>query len=287
MNERKMSLLAIETTGPYCSVALVDDAGDLEELNGHEKLNHLSQLTPMIEALLDRAGLDVADLSAIAVSTGPGSFTGIRIGVTTARALSQAAGVPVIPVPTLPAFGLGESPESEEGGDGSLPGAGPLVVCPILDARRSQVYGGAYAAYAEVVPAGPYKLEDYLQQLTGLALKDPETGEVTPLDEFLFVGDGVEKYAEQIMAWAEETGNGIEGQAVYQSAGNVVEYALDLLAAVEEGELSAEEVLLPYDKVEPNYMRMAEAERNRLAKEQGRTREEANEGFGPETEVKP
>ena len=229
-----MNVIAIETTGPFASVAIINDNNDLEEIMGDEKMNHLKNVVPMIQTLLDRNDLRLEDVDMIAVSRGPGSFTGIRIGVSTARALSQATGIPVMAVPTLAAFGCGEGEEGE-------------LVCPLLDARRSQVYAGAYRDYEEVVTGGPYMLDEFLEKLE-------------PYNNILFVGDGLGPYEERVQAWAEAHGKTYRCEEVYQSAGTVAEYAVDTCA---------EESLLPYDKVEPDYMRRPEAERKREAKIKG------------------
>lgn len=229
-----MNVIAIETTGPFASVAVINDNNDLEEIMGDEKMNHLKNVVPMIETLLARNDLAMQDVDMIAVSRGPGSFTGIRIGVSTARALSQATGIPVMAVPTLAAFGCGEGEEGE-------------TVCPVLDARRSQVYAGAYRDFEEVVEGGPYMLDEFLEMLL-------------PFDNLLFVGDGLHPYGERIRTWAEANGKTIRCEEVYQSAGNVAEYAVDTCD---------EESLLSYDQVMPDYMRRPEAERKREAKIKG------------------
>ncbi len=229
-----MNILAIETTGPYCSVALIDQDNNLEEIRGNERMEHLQTVTPMMEVLLERAQLTLADVDVIAVSQGPGSFTGIRIGVSTARALSQASGIPVVAVPTLAAFGCGEGEEGQ-------------LVCPLLDARRSQVYAGCFRDFEEVVPGGPYMLDEFLGFL-----------EADTFDNLLFVGDGLAPYGQRIQDWAQAHGKTIAMEEVYQSAGNVAEYAADTLT---------QDTLLAYGQVKPDYMRLPEAERKRLAKE--------------------
>ena len=102
-----MFILAIETTGPRCSAALIDEKGIVKELVSEGELKHLQSLTPMISRLMEGTSFD--EVSDIAVSAGPGSFTGIRIGVTTARALAQALSKPLISVSTLHAFGADSS----------------------------------------------------------------------------------------------------------------------------------------------------------------------------------
>jgi len=124
-------LLAIETTGRKLSAALAyGDEIRIIEKKAPGELNHLTGLVPMIGELLDEADGHLSSLDAIAVSSGPGSFTGIRIGISAARAIAQVTGLPVIKVPTLETFVYGYEPGK--------------IVCPMLDARRGQVYAGAY-----------------------------------------------------------------------------------------------------------------------------------------------
>jgi tRNA threonylcarbamoyladenosine biosynthesis protein TsaB len=137
-------------------------------------------------------------------------------------------------IPTLAAFGCGEGEEGE-------------LVCPLLDARRSQVYAGAYRDFEEVVEGGPYMLDEFLEKLV-------------PYNNILFVGDGLGAYEERVQAWAEAHGKTYRCEEVYQSAGNVAEYAVDTCT---------EESLLPYDQVQPDYMRRPEAERKREAQLKG------------------
>jgi len=135
-----MIILAIETTGPRASVALISETGDIMEKTSDVDMNHLKGLIPMIKVMIDECGCGINDIKYVAASVGPGSFTGIRIGVATARALAQTWAVKTISVPTLESFvyhsdQCGYSMDSENC---------ISLVCPIFDARRSQIYGGAY-----------------------------------------------------------------------------------------------------------------------------------------------
>lgn len=219
-----MRILAIETTGPYCSVALLDEEDNITEILNEERLNHLKSLTPMIEELLNKSQLQLNDIDVIAVSQGPGSFTGIRIGISTARAISQITGIKLMAIPTLFAFGCGYC-------------EGDKIVCPLFDARRNQVYAGAYRDYEEVVKAAPYELEDLLSRMESW-------------DNILFIGDGVKPYRKEIEAWG--VGKNIQIKEVYQEAGFVAELAKETLD---------EKLLLSYEKLKPDYMRLPEAER--------------------------
>ena len=112
-----MYILAVETTGPLCSVALLEKNKILAVRSSKEQKNHLKDLMPLIKDLLDSVQIHKSKLNYIAASIGPGSFTGIRIGVATARALAQVLDIPAVAVPTLDAF------------------------CCKPQARRGQVYG--------------------------------------------------------------------------------------------------------------------------------------------------
>ena len=135
-----MYILAIETTGKEGSVCLVqkDEGGGEPAVLGEKRIegsmSHLKELIPSISSLLESQGVSKNEISDIAASVGPGSFTGIRIGVATARALSQAFGLEyAIAVPTLTAFQYKEQ-AAEAGAKG-------ITVCAIINARRGQVYG--------------------------------------------------------------------------------------------------------------------------------------------------
>lgn len=125
-------LLNIDTSTKLCSVAVTKD-GELLSLKEEydEQYSHAEKLNVFIEAALEAAKLSFQDLHAIAVSKGPGSYTGLRIGVSTAKGLCFGLGIPLIAVDTLKALSFGAS--SHPSADGSL-------LCPMLDARRMEVY---------------------------------------------------------------------------------------------------------------------------------------------------
>jgi len=243
-----MYILAIETTGPHCSVAIIDESGKVREASSKGTMNHLQFLMPLTKQLLTDCGLQLGDIEVIAVSAGPGSFTGIRIGVSSARGLAQVLGCKVIPVETLKAFAY-HAPEY----DG--------LICPIFDARRNQVYGGAYAwqdgEIVEAVPGGPYMLDEYLALLEQAIAKSGN-------DRLLFFGDGLKPYGTKVEAWA--AGHPVQLSIApeehrFQEAGSVAQLGL---AETIKG--NARE----YETVFPNYMRIAEAQKNlddRLARE--------------------
>nr|WP_315020263.1 tRNA (adenosine(37)-N6)-threonylcarbamoyltransferase complex dimerization subunit type 1 TsaB [uncultured Aminipila sp.] len=237
-----MNILAIETTGASASVAVINETGQIFEEYSTETLNHLQFLMPMVEKVLEKSKLQINDLTAIAASEGPGSFTGIRIGVSSARALAQALEIDCISVPTLKTFLY--NIENYKG-----------VFCPIFDARRSQVYGGAYKwdadhSILELVEGKAYMLAELLELLKVVL----EQGQ----DEVTFLGDGVEPYKAQIEEWQNSSLNSniqvkfVDAESRYQKSSSVAKLALELF---NEGKLCR------YNELKPNYMRKAEAER--------------------------
>lgn len=124
-------ILQIETATSVCSVALSKEGRTVAFKEKNEPNIHASQLTLFIEEVLRLAGVSYADLSAIAVSQGPGSYTGLRIGTSTAKGLCYALDIPLIAISTLKAMAAGF-------GDSNNTGAS--LLCPMIDARRMEVY---------------------------------------------------------------------------------------------------------------------------------------------------
>ena len=280
-----MNILAFETTGKYASVACIDRDGKVIEKKSENVLSHLQSLMPLTELLLSECFLwdsrftkrqmTINDVMCIAASSGPGSFTGIRIGVSSARALAQALKVPCISVPTLQSFLYND--ENYKG-----------LVCPVFDARRNQVYAGAYRFSEkgteddatslkgscmcdgvpstdefdanrtnrindinEIIIGGAYEMDEYLKILRDKA-DDLEVSGI------MFFGDGIDIYSEKIKDWRDSALKDdirievAEESIRYQTASSVAKLALKLY---NEGKL------MGYEKLTPVYMRKAEAER--------------------------
>lgn len=126
-----MKILGIESASLVASVAVVTDDTVMAEYTANLKKTHSQTLLPMIDEMMRLLEVDISEIDAIAVSGGPGSFTGLRIGSATAKGLGLALGKPLIHVPTMDAMAY------------CLYGSSSLI-CPLLDARRSQVYTGLY-----------------------------------------------------------------------------------------------------------------------------------------------
>ncbi len=164
-----MLILAFESSARAASVALLRDGSLLSQYGQCSALTHSRTLLPMAEDMLRNAELTIGDVDLFAVAHGPGSFTGVRIGVSTVKGLAWAADKPCVGVSTLEAMAW----------HGLAAGG---VICPVMDARRSQVYNALF----EIREGRPVRLcEDRPIALEELA---PQLGE---LDGPMFlVGDG-------------------------------------------------------------------------------------------------
>lgn len=237
-----MYILGIETTGAYASVSLMKDDKIIGHVSGNDRFSHLQNLIPQVQEVIKDNKLSIGDIELIAVSCGPGSFTGIRIGVSTARALSQVLNIPCVAVSSLAALAMRADVKTA---------AENLLICPMFDARRNQVYAGGYILKegypVEEIEAGPYMLDEFLAK----------TGEY---DRILLLGDAIDKYSDQIAELRPE-GTGTAPESIrYQDASFVAKLGKKLYA--ENGGLS-------YNQLQPEYMRLPEAERKLKAQQKG------------------
>src|SRR5262245_54221583 len=134
-----MRILGMETSGEICGVAIVDGEGLVGELRFRHRMQLSERLLPGIEALREQVGISLGDLEGIAVSTGPGSFTGLRIGVTTAKTLAWALGVPVAGVGTLHALAA------------AVPASAGARVCAFLPVGSDSLAIACYARDADAL----------------------------------------------------------------------------------------------------------------------------------------
>jgi tRNA threonylcarbamoyladenosine biosynthesis protein TsaB len=248
-----MLLLAIETTGPFASVALADENGRIDEIRSDQRMNHLKGLIAMIAELLAGRGLSLRDIDCVAASEGPGSFTGIRIGVSTARALAQAGGLAAMGVPTLASFVY------------RVP-AYKGVVCPVFDARRGQLYSGLFRLGCDGAPLvlldGAARTPAGLRcAIEGIAWDAHDEC----AREIRFFGDGIEAFDDMLSELRAIPAAAFEIslaplESRFQRASCVARLAIRMLR---ERPL-ATDAAASRDGLLPVYMRKAEAER-RLA----------------------
>lgn len=176
-----MRILALDSSGLVASVAVVDSSESGEELIAEYTVNykktHSQTLLPMLDEVSKMIELDLSTVDAIAVAAGPGSFTGLRIGSATAKGLGLALNKPLIHIPTLEGLAYNLCGSSD-------------VVCPIMDARRGQVYTGIYRFEDDKLIV----LEDQM------AISIEELGEKLKKYEnkVVFLGDGVPVFKERL-----------------------------------------------------------------------------------------
>ena len=166
-----MKILGIDSSGTVASVALVDDDITIAEYTVNFKKTHSETLLPMIDEIVRMTETDPCTIEAIAVAAGPGSFTGLRIGSSTAKGLGMAYEIPIIPVPTCHALAY------------NVWTANDTIICPIMDARRNQVYTGIYKFEAGKLVV--------LQDQMAVDIKDLLAILSTYSQGVVFVGDGV------------------------------------------------------------------------------------------------
>ena len=233
----RTKLLIIETTGPMASVALIDENRHIVERLNDTRYSHLEELAPMIGALMSEHGVEAESIDAVAVSRGPGSFTGIRIGMVTAKALALVWQKPIVEVPSLESFAYHEA---------FRPGA---LVVPVLDARRSQIYAGAYRKtgvheVTEVIGEGAHDPEAFLELLASHQQEE----EVAQ-----FCGDGAGVYAQVLERYAKPF-SFVEGAGEIQQAQAAAQLAFNLWRSGKAVDAAS---------ASPEYLRVSEAERKR------------------------
>ncbi len=161
-----INILQIDTSTPVCSVALSCDGKTLGTSTGAGQNAHASGLTTQIAGLMDAHQLKYADLSAIAVAKGPGSYTGLRIGVSTAKGICYAADLPLIAIDSLRMLAEGFHYHDIAGDDQEVANSAPEfagddqeivgldhLLCPMIDARRMEVYMAIYSTNMELIQA--------------------------------------------------------------------------------------------------------------------------------------
>lgn len=148
-----MLIIACDTSGTALSAAIWRDEQLVADTTVFSGQPHSVTLMPLIEDLLQRTNLTIADADAFACAVGPGSYTGIRIGVSAIKALAYATGKPAIGISTLEAMAWPYA---------ACPG---LVVCPMIDARNHRVYAAAWQNGEELIPAANFLASDFVSAL--------------------------------------------------------------------------------------------------------------------------
>ncbi len=236
-----MKLISIDSSGLVASAAVLEDDCLRAEYTVNFKKTHSQTLLPMLDEIVRMTELNPAEIDFIAIAKGPGSFTGLRIGSATAKGLGLALDKPIVEVPTLAGLAF------------NLYGAAGLI-CPIMDARRRQVYNGLYrfdnGSLVTVCDQRPIAVSDLIAELNEL---DPALTE----DGIIFLGDGVPVYQEDI-------DRDLRIPHLYAPASANKQRAASVGALAEV--LFREGKAVPADEHVPEYLRKSQAEREREAK---------------------
>jgi len=224
-----MLVLGIDTATRRASVGLIADGSILAEQSRLADASHAVSLLPLIDSVLAAAAVQVDELDAVAVSAGPGSFTGLRVGLSIAKGLTYATGARLVTVPTLEALAR------------AVP-AGDEPVCALLDARKGELYAACFSRAAEF----QWTMDERL-------LTPEQLMEVLPRP-VVVIGDAVPRYG----AWLRErAGDAVRllPFEIHGPRGSIVaQLGRQSLQSVGGG---------ADDTAEPAYIRLCDAERNR------------------------
>lgn len=228
-----MRILALDTSTDVASAAISENGVIIGEYSCNKGKTHSQKIMPMIQNLLEKLDMSALDMDAFAASVGPGSFTGLRIGVTTVKAMAFAAGKPVISVPTLDALAY------------NLPMVSSLI-CPVIDARNNQVFtavygfdGGSLKRHTDYLAVHINELADIISHMEG---------------EVIFLGDAAVKHRAFFISELGERVRIAPQNTALAKASSVAALACE---AYNSGKLES-----CYDMV-PFYLRKPQAEREK------------------------
>lgn len=240
-----MRVLALDSSGMVASVAIVEDEQILAEYSVNYKKTHSQTLLPMLDEIVKMTELDLNSIDAIAVAGGPGSFTGLRIGAATAKGLGLALDKPLINVPTVD--GLAYNVFGYNG-----------IICPIMDARRNQVYTGTYTFIPDENGVEKFRV---IRMQMAASVDDLITRLNNYQKPVIFLGDGVPVYREKLDAGLTVPHSYAPAHMNRQSAA-----AIGALG-IQYYKMGKFETAMEH---KPDYLRVSQAERERaerLAKE--------------------
>lgn len=224
-------VLGLETGTPIASLGLIADGGPLAQISRPVN-SHGAKLPAMVDELLDQAAVRIDQLAAVAVGIGPGSFTGLRIGLGYAKGLAWAGRLAILGINSLDALAVGAA---------SHPTARPgTIICPVLDARKGEVYAALY----EVTTTAVEKiLDDTVVEPGGLTARIG--------GEAIFVGEGASVYGTQLTDALGTRANILDD--------GEQQYSRGMMVAALAGARIANQDLDSVLKLQPSYVRSLEA----------------------------
>lgn len=229
-----MIVLGIDTSALVCTAALIDGEKVLSSFSLGKERTHSETLLPGILELFQKGCLSLADVDVIALACGPGSFTGLRIGLATVKGLAVSRQIPCVPVSTLEALAYRFYGKEEE-----------LVLCPVMDARRGEFYNALFSLKNGKIER---LCED--RAVSG----DVLSKEISEYKNVFLLGDGAEKF-----------------HALFPESGTLSPENLRLQSGESVALLGAKEAMnqntVPCEKLSPRYLRLPQAEREWLAKQ--------------------
>ncbi len=223
-----MTFLGIDTSAVVCSAAIVKDGTVICEKTRSDGLTHSETLLPMIRDLLKSVSLTLADLSGVSISCGPGSFTGLRIGISTVKGLTVSGDIPCAAVSTLEA--LSYNARDYEG----------ALVCPVMDARRGEFYHALF----RIENGLPSRLTE-----DGALSGDEIAARISGESRVLILGDGAEKFVSMFPRFE----SFLAPFEIRKQSGVSV--------ALVGARLAAEGKIVSCDALAPSYLRLPQAER--------------------------
>jgi len=232
-----MKILAIDTTGQTASAAIAEGDKLIAEFTLNYKLTHSQTIMPMIAEICEKSETSPKEVDYIACASGPGSFTGLRIGAATAKGLALALGKEIVPVPTLDALAYNVF-ETDK------------IICPIMDARRSQVYTAFYrwdnGKLCRLTEMMAISIDEAIQLAEGYGQK------------VIFLGDGVPVHQEKLSLYS---------NFIYAPAHCSLQRAASVAALAMV--FAREGKAVVSNAFEPIYLRKSQAEREREERLQG------------------
>ena len=232
-----MKILALDTSGMNCSACVIDDTKVICDFNLNNGTTHSVNLLPMIDSMNKYSNIKLEDIDVFACSVGPGSFTGLRIGIATIKGFALSLNKPVIGVPSL--VGLAFNISNFDG-----------IICSILDAKNDNVYSALFKYKNDIPVMIDNYFTDTIDSLLDI-LKEKN-------EKVMFVGDGSVSYKEKISNSLEENAYFAPLHLNNQLSTSVAK------AAYEKAKLSEFDT---YDTLMPLYLKKSQAERELEKKE--------------------
>ena len=223
---KDIKILAVDTSGTTLAIAILKNDEVLASVNKNTGLTHSETLMPEIISLFDKAGLNASDIDYFVCSNGPGSFTGLRIGISAMIGLAHAVNKPMVEIGTLD--GLYKNNKGKQN-----------IICPIIDARREEVYATVFKGNEKILPDRPISLISLCE-----LLKEHN-------ESILFCGDGATAYKEKIIEYMSDKAIFADEENMLQNAVSVGLLGLD---KIKKGEA------VPYNQFKVNYLKPSQPE---------------------------